>query len=484
VPWNNEGIYLIAPWKWWRPTFLANDWTFGVRWWEHALYNAAAGLLSLIVPFTAFTWLLRLACWFAVYYALLRLARRLGLTPLLAAAAVLLWLANGQEAIVGGEWIIGGVEAKVPAYAALFLALEQLLDSHDRAGGILLGLTFSLHPAVGAGALLGVATALLFIRAPIRRWRVALTWFAPFALPGIVAASMMSHGIEPNTAATWALMARMRLPWHFDPLSFPLLDDARLLGFVCLLVAVIWLRQPAAEWRFLSGFVAGTGLLALVGLAARVVHAYWVMQVYPFRVFPLIVPLLLCFAVVAELTRRMDGRPSRFRLGVVVGAALALLLAHPMEVVNQEAELDRTPRLFLQQPLPVKAERHPAGSDWRAALRYLRDSTPPDAIVLASPWDKNFFFFSHRAAVVNFGAVRVDRMASWYSRLQDLSGPLSPSHPPDPHVAMRYFDSLSTETVLKLARRYNTTFLVTHGTYPFPLRFSANDTRVYALPSP
>jgi len=30
VPWNNEGVYLLAPWKWWRPTFLANDWALAL----------------------------------------------------------------------------------------------------------------------------------------------------------------------------------------------------------------------------------------------------------------------------------------------------------------------------------------------------------------------------------------------------------------------------------------------------------------------
>jgi hypothetical protein len=208
------------------------------------------------------------------------------------------------------------------------------------------------------------------------------------------------------------------------------------------------------------------------------------MQVYPFRIFPLIVPLLLGFAVVAELAPRLDGSPRRFRLGVVVGATLALLLAHPMTVVEQDADLARPPQLFLRQPLPGKAERDPAVADWRAALRYLRDSTPPDAIVLLSPSDRNSFFFSRRAAVVNFWAVRVDRVGSWWSRVQDLWGPLSPSHPFNPKRGDAHFDSLSTETVLTLARRYNTSFLVTHGTYPFPLPFSANQTRVYALPSP
>lgn len=475
VPWNNEGVYLIASWKWWRPDFLANDWTYGLRWREHTLYDAAAGLVSLVLPMTAFAWVLRLVCWSAVYYALLRLARRLGLAPWVAAAAVLLWLGAGQ-AIVGAEWVIGGVEAKVPAYAALFLALEQLLDRHDRAGGLLLGLTFSLHPAVGAGALMGVAAALLLIRAPLPRWLTVASWFVSAALPGLVTAMMVSHGIEPNTPATWALLVRAALPWHLDPAFFPLPGDARLLAFACLLVAITRLRPPRGEWRFLMGFVAGTGLLALAGLAARALHAYWVLQVYPFRIFPLIVPLLLCFAVAAHLSRQPDGGTRRPPLDLTVGAALALLIAYPVGKFAEE-----TDRL-LRRPSPSTLGPDPATVQWRTALRWVADSTPPDAIVLLSPWDKDNYFFSRRAAVTNFFAMRADRLPSWWSRLEDLSGPLSPLHHPSPYHLGARFDSLSTDAVLGLAQRYRTNFLVTHGTYPFPLRFSAGRTHVYALP--
>ena len=474
VPWNNEGVYLIEPWKWWRPDFLANDWTYGVRWHEHALYDAAAGLLSLILPMTAFAWVLRVVCWALVYYALLRLGRRLGLAPWAAALAVLLWIATGQ-AVVGAEWVINGVEAKVPAYAALFLALEQLVDRHDRASGLLLGLSFSLHPSVGAGALVGVVAALLVIRAPLRRWLTVLGWFVPAALPGLVTASMMSRGVEPNTNATWALLVRALLPWHLDPVVFPFLDDVRLLALTGLLAGITILGRPTEEWRFLMAFVVGTGLLALAGLVARAIHAYWVLQVYPFRIFPIVVPLFLSFAVMAELTHRVEAR-RRFPLGLIVGAALALLLAYPVGTLASETDELR------RDPFPVQRSLDRAKVDWRAALRWVADSTPPDAIVLMSPWDKENYYFSRRATVVTFWMPRVDRLSSWWNRLNDLSGPLSLRHSPSPYRLHIRFDSLSTEAVLTLAHRYRTTYLVTRGTYPFPLRFSAGRTRVYALP--
>jgi hypothetical protein len=474
VPWNNEGVYLIEPWKWWRPDFLANDWIYGARWHEHALYDATAGLLSLILPMTAFVWVLRITCWALVYYALLRLGRRLGLAPWAAAAAVLLWIATGQ-AVVGAEWVINGVEAKVPAYAALFLALEQLLNRNDRATGLLLGLSFSLHPSVGAGALVGVAAALLVIRAPLRRWLAVLGWFVPAALPGIVTASMMSRGVEPNTNATWSLLVRAVLPWHLDPTFFPFQDDVRLLALTGLLAAITMLERLSEEWRLLMAFMAGTGLLALAGLAARAVHAFWVLQVYPFRIFPVVVPLFLSFVVMAELTRRAESR-RRFPVGLAVGGALALLLGYPVGKFAEDADELR------REPFPVQRSLDRQTVEWRAALRWVADSTPPDAIVLMSPWDRQSFFFSRRATVVTFWSPRVDRLSSWWGRLNDLSGPLSPRHPPSPYRLHIRFDSLSTEAVLTLAHRYRTTYLVTRGTYPFPLRFSAGRTRVYALP--
>jgi hypothetical protein len=475
VPWDNEGVYLIAPWKWWRPDFLANDWAFGLRWREHTLYDATAGLLSLILPMTAFAWVLRIICWSLAYYALLRLARRLGLTPLAGAVALLLWIAVGQS-ILGSEFVIGDAEAKVPAYATLFLALELLLERRDCASGLLLGLTFSVHPAVGAGAMVGIAGALLLIRAPLSRWSTIGIWFIPAALPGLVTALLMSRGIEPNSAANWELLVRAALPWHMDPKYFPLPDDILFLALTGLLAAVTMLDRVTDEWRVVLGFVAGTGVLALGGLAARAVHAFWALQVYPFRLFPLVVPLFLCFAVVGRLFREPREGARRYPLGLAVGAACALLAAYPLGQFTTWA--DR----LLRHGRPTTSGPDVATVDDRAAQRWVADSTPPDAIILQSPWDRQSFFFTRRAAVVSFWALRVDRMNSWWSRLQDLSGPVSPLYPPSARHLHARFDSLSTEAVLRLAHRYRTSFLVTHGTYPFPLRFSAGRTRVYTLP--
>ncbi len=468
---NNEALYLFAAWKWWRPEFLAHDWTFAVPWREHALFNATAGLPSLVLPFAAFKWLLRLAGWFAVYAALLGLLRRLAVPWWASAAGILLWQVGG-EAFVGGEWVIGGAEAKVPAYAALCLALSAFLDRRPLRGGLLLGLCFSLHPAVGVGAGFGVAAALLADRTPWRALGTAAGAALVTALPGLAATAGVRRGA--GGADAWEFLVRARLPHHLDPARFAPGGYLALAVFTGLM-ALAFRWRPTRESRMIAAFVAGTGALFLAGLVARAAGAWPFLQLYPFRAYPLVLPMLVTPLLLAEAARRRGDPAGRGPVLAGLALALAVLLVQPARLPGLGPR--RGARLVAVPLTP--AERYHLA---RAAA-WVADSAPPEAVVLVAPDSKRAFVDFRRALVVNWHAVRYDRFPEWRRRIEALAGPV-PADGSVPAAAFaRRFNAIPPDSMAALGVRYGATLVVTRATYPFPVRFREGAVAVYALPA-
>ena len=467
LPWNgepidNEALYLLAAWKWWRPEFLASDWTFAAPWREHALFNALAGLLSLALPMGAFQWVLRLLGWFAAYAGLAGLLRRLAVPWWGIPLGLLLWW-SGRQAFVAGEWLVGGAEAKPFAYAALFASLSAFLDRRHRAGGLWLGLTFSLHPAVGVGAVAGTAMALLLDRMPWRSLAQAAVAALATALPGLVASAGVSSGAWGPEA--WGLIVRARLPHHLDPLAFPPGGSLKVALFLLLLALVVQVGRPARATRFVAGFIAGTAVLFAAGIVARAAGAWTFLQVYPFRLLPLLLPLLVPALLLGEVARRWSEKGPRQAPLVALVLAVAVLAAgilHP----------DPAP------PAPT-ADR----ADVVAAAEWVADSAAPGAVVLASPGSKRAFWDFRRAQVVNWWALRYDRFGEWLARINALAGPIEPSGPVERSLLDGRFEALPSDSVSALGRRYGASFLVTRTSHPFPVRFRAGAVTVYALPA-
>jgi hypothetical protein len=469
---NNEALYLLAAWKWWRPEFLAHDWSFAVPWREHSLFNAAAGLLSLVLPFDAFKWVLRLLCWFAAFAGLVALLRRLAVPWWVIPLGILAWQVGG-EAFVGGEWVIGGAEAKVPAYAALFASLAAFLDRRYAAGGFLLGLCFSLHPAVGVGAGVGVAVALLADRTPWRPLAVAGVAGLVAALPGLLASAGVSRGTGTG-GDVWEFIVRARLPHHLDPYTFApggYLAIA-IFGGLLALLAGRWRRNR--ETRFVAAFTAGTALLFAGGVAARAAGAWPLLQVYPFRLLPLVLPMLVTPLLLAEVVRHWKKPPARGPALAAASIALVVLLIRPDRLPGLGAHAER--KAVRGAPYSREDRR-----SLEAAAAWVADSAPADAIVLASPTSKRAFRDYRRALVVNWPALRYDRFAEWRRRIDALVGPV----PADGSVPLREFDArfdaLSADSVAALGERYGATLVVTRARYPFPLRFGSGTVSVYTL---
>ncbi len=465
VPVQNEGLYLLAAYRWWRPEFLATDWTYGVPWREYALFNTLAGLLTLGLPLAWVAWGGRLSCWALALAGLFRLGRRFELSPALTAAAIVPWVLAGQTPIVA-DWVFGAFEAKVPAYAAVFFALDDLVGGRDRRGALLLGLAFSLHPSVGLPTALGVGVALLLTRAPLARIARVVGWATLSALPGIVTATIVSLGEEPATPDDWRFVALARLPQHLDPSTFGRRGFAELAVLLAGSFVLARLLPPRRDVRFLLAFLIGTGLPFLVGAIAFLAGHFTLLKVQPFRVLPLFAALFGSFSAMRAISLlRGTGRPR------AAGATVLLcLVALGSSALRYRHEWGLTPRLWR------------GTDDLEGAFRWTADHTPADALLLAPPTRRNSFYFSRRPQVVNWWAIRYDRLGEWRRRLNELVGPLDTGfRPPDVRVLESRFYALDSTEIARLAVRYRAAYLLSAGRYGFPAVHREGHVTVYRL---
>ncbi|HEV8004229.1 MAG TPA: DUF6798 domain-containing protein [Planctomycetaceae bacterium] len=331
---------------------------------------------------------------------------------------------------LSGEWLIGGIEAKVIAYGLLFAAMACCVVGISQrrgrallAAGILSGFAISFHPVVGIwGTACAVfASLMIAILGPPKLARppgspafwpwiaVALGSAGIMALPGIVAGLRATQG---SSLEADYIQVYYRLAHHLDPLHFA--QDAWIIyaALIALWLIGRWImaRRSTESWFF--WFVVGGGLIGLCGLIVGWRHGppeniknYWfpwlidvplrwkLLKLYPFRLVDAMVPIAVAIAGAGLLRRwceyvcRWQGGARRASVGLIW-----VLCGIPALVTVLHLADDARPTFSADEL-----------SDWRDVCRWTLDHTPDDALIL-TPVQESWAFkwYARRAEFVSF----------------------------------------------------------------------------------
>lgn len=463
---GNELVYLVGLARRAHPAFLASDWTFSGPDAEHAAFDFLFMPLFRAFSLEAAAWIGRLGCWTAGIALLLKIARRLGLRPAAAAAGTILWLAFGQS-MVGGEWIFGTFEAKCVAYVFLLLALDAALGESIVLAGAALGAAFTLHPSVGFWGAAAVLPALAFCRPPGRDLLFGALVAAALALPGALALAPTALA-SPLSARDAAFLVRIQQSFHLDPYSF---EPRRLLALLLMAGWLLWRwrRRDGRAERFLFCLTVALAGGFAAGVAARALDADRFLLLFPFRLFPMLVPLFFFWRWTADAGSFAAG--TRFRVAAA-GLAIVLVAGDPVATLLADAASVR--RMRPGPPSPLEA-----------ALGWISRHTPPDAVIVVPPMLKSAFHATRRPQVANWFAARTDRYAEWRERIEATLGPIrSRRDIQGAGVLERRYGAMSAGSIGTLERRYGARFLLTKTGYPFPLAFASGSWKVYRLDEP
>ena len=266
VPFDNEYVYLLRLRRTYDSSFLLNDISFAAPGTEHWLFNHVFGLFTYFASLTTIAWTGRILCWAGIVYALQRLARHWTVPVWMSATGIAIWIASGQS-IVGGEWMLGTFEAKCVAYICLLFALDGFLRGRIGYPSALLGLTFSMHPAVGTWSILAALIAMLFCRDDLRDVARAALIVALFSLPGIL--PLLLSGSSGASAEDWRYLELVRFPHVFDPFSWP--KTAIALCYLQLVFCLLIFRRGSRSRvdRFIIAFLTSLGVFFTAGILLR-----------------------------------------------------------------------------------------------------------------------------------------------------------------------------------------------------------------------
>ncbi|MBW3543358.1 MAG: hypothetical protein KY476_24150 [Planctomycetes bacterium] len=441
VPGVNEPHYLTKARHFWN-----SDWCRGDFFLEssnaHWFFYQTVGLLPATLPLENAAWVGRLLALGLLAIAWCLLVRQLTSHPAAPIWSACAFLALQAAGNLSGEWVVGGVEAKVFAYSfALFaagLALSATNPGISRRGtrivaaGACAGLAVSFHPVVGLWVALAAVPPLLGFA--WSRWRrgerdarsrvwpfivAAAGAFAVAALPGLVPALTLLGTESPQAAAAADhIQVFERLPHHLDPMAF---HAGAWFGYAVLIVGWLWGRRlaertPAERW--FAVFVGASITIALAGLAigagprppdemALARFRAWLMKFYPFRLADVLVPAAAAIVLAGIAVRVVRDEAAQIAPGQDDPH-------RPPEGGHYERSAQRqalawgsfTGLFVLALVLPAvdrKPSRMPARelADWKDACRWIDARLPQGAEVLTPTSSWAFKWYAQRAEYVS-----------------------------------------------------------------------------------
>lgn len=475
VPAVNESHYLLKAYVTYHPGPLRDDIFLGSAD-THWLFFRLAGLVTLFCSLDTTAWILRIVGWACLAWGWLRLVQRSRLPIIIAPFLAAAWLCGMHYGQLSGEWVVGGIEAKVIAYALLFNGWSFLFTDKPFRAWPWLGASAAFHVLVGGWAVIATALALLLVsrsdlRQHFKQHLIYLVLGGVLSLPGLLPALQTTTGVHANANAEAAeIYVYQRIPHH---LCFSKFSEKRRLAFVFPLVgylAVVGLywgvgnrssqtessasvAASASEERELPSYSrhaqlwlaigAATLALALVGIvierigmqgeamewksasvtAAKLLKFYW------FRLIDPVVPMSALLALVLLAQGRKLVLTQRDASSIEHGLSAALwvlLIALGGWVLN-----DRF-RLLMQaemaeanfRSLPVRdktpAERELIYQDWLRVCAWVKENTPEEGMWLTPRHQQTFKWYTRRTELACWKDIPQDskNMLEWWQRLQ------------------------------------------------------------------
>ncbi|HET6323953.1 MAG TPA: DUF6798 domain-containing protein [Planctomycetaceae bacterium] len=447
IPGPNEPHYLCKAKHYWDPQWCERDF-FLTSSNAHLVFFQTFGLLTrwFSLDTTAFIGRMVGLLIFAAGWTLLVHTLVPARWPPLWAAWIFLTIADFAGNL-SGEWLIGGIEAKVIAYGLLFAAMACcVVGISQRRGrvllvaGILSGIAISFHPVAGIwGTACAVfASLIIFLfgerpsarpaTAPTFRWWIAaaIGSAAILAVPGIVAGVRATEG---SSLEADYIQVYYRLAHHLDPLHF-----AKEAWIIYAAMAAAWLvgrwfmaRRSTESWFF--WFVVGSSLIAIGGVVVGWRHGppeniknysfpwlidvplrWKLLKLYPFRLVDAMLPIAVAITGAGLLRRWCEFVCGRPRVARRVGVGLIWLVCGIPALVTVLHPADDARPTFSAEELV----------DWRDVCRWTLDHTPEDSLIL-TPVQESWAFkwYAQRAEFVSFKDCPQDGpgILEWNNRL-------------------------------------------------------------------
>ncbi|TVQ02173.1 MAG: hypothetical protein EA381_03475 [Planctomycetaceae bacterium] len=444
-PGINEAHYLALAKNFWDPSWCVQD-LFVTSDKTHLLFHATCGSLTQVLTLPAAAWAGRLIGWTLLAVALRGLCRQVFDRPYACLGVAMIWIIGLEFFHLAGEWVIGGIEAKVPAYGFVLAGMSRIARGDWPRVWPLLGLASAFHVLVGGWTVVAAGFAYWIVGRGESPLKAQLPWLVLgglISLVGVWPALQASAGVAPADRLQAAkVYTYWRISHHLLPSAFPTVAYFRHIGLIAVTIAVAWpcRREPRFRGVFwlMIGCLAITACGLLVGLLPRFAPdqaANW-LRFYWFRAGDAMVPLTLGLAVLARQAKAVGCPPGgtlpgqadaggRF-IGLAAGdRVFPLVAAIALSVfLSQEKFLPPAVRGFpeLPQSPSVGRSARDVQRDWLDVCEWVRQALPPDEVLITPRHQQTFKWYAQRSEVVNWKDVPqdADSMLAWQRRFFDI----------------------------------------------------------------
>ncbi len=440
----NESHYLTKAKHFWDQNFCVGDIFLESRdahWFFFATFGGLTHWLSL--PMAA--WVGRLIGWFGLAIGWCRFLDAFSVrSRMLVPGATCLWIAGMHWGHLSGEWVVGGCEAKVFAYAFCLIGLSEVVAERWSRSWVWFGLASAFHVVSGGWIVLTALIAFAFRRSRvsgqllpydqrIRSQLIPLIAGGSLAMLGLIPALLLNRGVDSQTVEQgFVIYVYQRLSHHLSPLHFAAFrwcSYAALVSLTCCVLALFrfYYRRGAAMQNgskplmILFELTIGATLLAALGLLIDVTLSGWatnwaagLLRFYWFRWNDVLWPtllavttLLLADGAVSQSDRRGEWvRWSSIVLLILPGSWLlwnrcSRNLATPLPPADSAIAFQRV----------SSVEQKRIRNDWLDICYWIRGNTPENSLFLTPRFQQTFKWYAHRAEI-----------ACWKDAPQDAVG--------------------------------------------------------------
>jgi hypothetical protein len=418
----------------------------------HGVFYRLIGPLAATVSLERTAWVGRWLGWMALAGGF-----RHATVPLLAGAwsrvlAAAVFSLALRHTTAAGEWVIGGCEAKVFAWALVLAALGEIARSRFARAWLALGAATALHPIVGGWGLV----ALLMSWCPLRpkllellptpsppspgfarhRFGYHLSAFGAgvlvmaglvLAAAGIVPALGLSAGADAVTRAAAAKIHVVeRLSHHLLPRTFADGMVARHVLAILLWWCLRSVRTTAAPQGLaargrVDRFIIASLAISLAGVAISLLEpvaanaVYGLLRFYWFRLADVLVPFGLATTVAAVLSDAATiGGLFSARPAVIRGLAAVLLV---LDLAHESRHWPLPGRAGLVARSDTKVD----AAAWREICGWVAANTPADSCFLTPRGAASFTWWTGRREVVGWKNSPQDArsLVEWRRRFVD-----------------------------------------------------------------
>ena len=435
APMVNEAHYLVKAKNFWDPAWCQND-LFAASGKAHTTFYFLLGWPTKFFSLTTTAWIGRVVGWLLLAVGLQRLTSRLIKMPLACVGVAIVWIVGVEYGNLAGEWVVGGIEAKVPAYGFVLLAAAEMVDRRWRRVWPLLGMASALHVLTGGWSVIAAGLAWMMTE---RKQKDATPLFTvqlfvggAIALFGLVPALALTvGGTSEDSAVAAQIYSFFRIKHHLLPADFKpewFIRHGVLIGFTLAAWGSARLSDRESSWNAIGWFTVGCVSIAAIGLVIGLLPPYMpelaakLLRYYWFRMTDSMVPLMLGLLVMHAASNRVNQQLVRRTAWAAIILAVVLFANSSTEKIRLGVPPSTSNRLLGRDVDATRDEQRQALVDWLTVCSWVRASTPSDEVFLTPRHQQTFKWYAHRAEVVNWKDVPQDAtsLKEWKRRFDEV----------------------------------------------------------------